>query len=161
MNSAQGHNAYRQLESQVKIHPVKLIHMIYERVLQHLETASQAIASGNFQERGEHLGKCIALITELQAAIKEDDKSDAAEFLRGLYSAILVELPKVSVSNDAAILQQASTYIERLKEIWEQTAMQEVAADIQSQQHHEDLADQEELVRATKMPSTGGLSVAI
>ena len=65
-------------------------------------------------------------MTELNASIKSDDDSEAARFLRGLYRAILLELPKVSVSGDVKILRQARTYLERLKEIWEQTAMAEL-----------------------------------
>ena len=57
--------------------------------------------------------------------MKEDDDSEAAAFLRGLYGAILTELPKVAVNNDAEILRRAKGYIARLKEIWEETAMRE------------------------------------
>ena len=138
MNSAQARNAYRQTESQAKIHPVKLIHMMYERILQHLDKAKSALAEGNIQERGEHLGKSIALITELNASIKEDDNSEAAIFLRGLYSAILTELPKVSLSGDVQVLDQARTYILRLKEVWEKTAMAENKIDINHQDGNDD-----------------------
>lgn len=118
-------DAYRQTEKQASIHPVKLIHMMYERVLTHLEYAAAAIKERNPRKRGENLGRAIALITELSASVKPDDDSEAADFLRGLYSAMLVELPKVSISNDPTVLRQAAGYIRELKKIWEETAMQE------------------------------------
>jgi flagellar protein FliS len=118
-------DAYRQMEKQAPIHPVKLIHMMYERVLTHLEYAETAIREKNPRKRGENLGKAIALVTELSAAIKPDDDSEAAEFLRGLYSAMLVELPKVSISNDPTVLRRAADYIRELKKIWEETALPE------------------------------------
>lgn len=118
-------NAYRQTEKQADIHPVKLIHMMYERVLTHLEYAETAIKEGNPRKRGENMGKAIALITELNASIKQEDESEAAQFLRGLYTAMLVELPKVSISHDVSVLRQAARYIRELKKIWEETAMQE------------------------------------
>ncbi|MEW6291455.1 MAG: flagellar export chaperone FliS [Thermodesulfobacteriota bacterium] len=126
MNSAQARNAYRQSEAQSKIHPVKLIHLMYERTLVHLDMAIVGIENKNPQMKGENLGKAIAIIAELNASVKEQDESEAALFLRGLYNAILVELPKAAVNNDAQVLRQTMTYISRLKEVWEETAMAEM-----------------------------------
>ncbi|HCC54799.1 MAG TPA: flagellar export chaperone FliS [Desulfobulbaceae bacterium] len=123
-------DVYRTAEKQAAIQPVKLIHMLYERVLVHLELAEEGIRGNSPKKRGENLGKAIAIITELQASIKSDDHSEAAQFLRGLYGAILVELPRVSVSQDMKVLRQARTYLERLKGIWEETAMQESAVEL-------------------------------
>ncbi len=126
MNSTQACLAYRHSGVKAKIHPVKLIAMMYERVLVHLQMAEEGVMEKKPQKRGEHLGKAIAIITELYTSVKEGDDSDGAVFLRGLYGAILVELPKVSISGDVEILQQTRKYIERLKEIWEQTALKEM-----------------------------------
>jgi len=125
-------DAYRATEKQAEIQPAKLIHMLYERVLVHLELAEEGIWEKAPKKRGENLGKAIAIITELQASIKSEDHSDAAQFLRGLYGAILIELPRVSVSQDVKILRRARTYLERLKQIWEETAMRESGTELNS-----------------------------
>ena len=125
-------NAYRTMEKQAEIHPVKLIHMLYERVLVHLKLAEEGIREETPKKRGENLGKAIAIITELQASIKSEDHSEAAQFLRGMYGAILMELPRVSVSQDVKILRQAGTYLERLKQIWEETAMRDATVELTS-----------------------------
>lgn len=125
MNAARMRNAYKHSEAQSQIHPVKLIHKMYERILAHLGEAEKGVVRKDPRVRGENLGKAIALITELNASIKEDDSSEAAIFLRGLYGAILTELPKVSITGDTGIIKQTSKYLMRLKEIWEQTAMRE------------------------------------
>lgn len=130
MNSMQACLAYRQIGVKAKIHPVKLISMMYERTLIHLQKAEEGIIEKKPQKRGEHLGKAIAIITELYSSVREGDDSDAAEFLRGLYSAILLELPKVSISDNVEILQQTSRYIERLKDLWEQTAVKDMEDDL-------------------------------
>ncbi|MCK9294043.1 MAG: flagellar protein FliS [Desulfobulbaceae bacterium] len=135
MNSTQACLAYRHSGVKAKIHPVKLIAMMYERVLVHLQMAEEGVMEKKPQKRGEHLGKAIAIITELYASVKEGDDSDGAVFLRGLYGAILVELPKVSVSGDVEILQQTRKYIERLKEIWEQTALKEMQEELGSRKN--------------------------
>jgi len=135
MNSTQACFAYRQSGIKAKIHPVKLIAMMYERVLVHLQLAEEGLMEKKPQKRGEHLGKAIAILTELYASVKEGDESDAAEFLRGLYSSILVELPKVSVSGDPEVLRQTRRYIERLKQIWEQTALKELQEELDSRKN--------------------------
>lgn len=119
-------NAYRKTEAHAEIHPVKLVHLIYERILVHLEYARDAIIKKDPRTRGENLAKVIGLITELNAAVKEEDNTEAAQFLRGLYTAILLELPKVSLTNDLEILKKTYRYVRQLKEIWEQTAMKEL-----------------------------------
>ena len=126
MNSLHARNAYRQTEAQSRIHPVKLVHLMYERALVHLERAKAGIVNRDPKMRGEHLGKAIALIAELNASVKDDDSSEAALFLRGLYGAILLELPKAAINNDEEVLRQTMAYINRLKEIWEETAMREM-----------------------------------
>jgi flagellar protein FliS len=125
MNVAQATRAYRQSESFSKIHPVKLIHLLYERVLVHLQLAKEGIEDGSPKKRGENLGKAIAIITELNASVQEKDNPDVAAFLRGLYSAVLTELAQVSLSNDVHVLSRTMMYMSRLKEVWEQTAMKE------------------------------------
>jgi len=135
-------DAYRTTEKQTEIQPVKLIHMLYERVLVHLELAEEGIREQTPKKRGENLGKAIAIITELQASIKSEDHSEAAQFLRGLYGAILAELPRVSISQDVKVLRQARSYLERLKQIWEETAMRESAVELNSSNAAEAVGDE-------------------
>ena len=132
MNAAQVRNAYRKSESQTEIHPVKLIHLMYERVLTHLDLAEQGLLQKDVRLRGENLSKAIAIISELNAAIKDEDNTEAAGFLRGLYSAILVELPRVGVSKDVEIIRQSKRYLIKLKEIWEQTALKEAGFEVEA-----------------------------
>ncbi len=128
MLQAQAQNAYRRAAIQEQnIPPEKLIYLLYERVLKHLRWAGEGIDEQNPQKRGENLGKAIAIVAELNASLDMETAGEAAVFLRGLYVAILVELPKVSVSNDLEVLKRASRYLQKLKDIWEQTAMQETA----------------------------------
>ncbi len=125
MKTEKARNAYQQTEALSKIHPVKLIQLMYERLLVHLELAGNAMLKDDAKGRGENLGRAIALVTELYASIHEDDESEAAGFLRGLYSSILTELPKAAVANDIEVIRTAGRYVSRLNEIWAETAMVE------------------------------------
>ncbi len=165
MNSALARNAYRQSEAQTKIHPVKLIHLMYERAVVHLEMAEEGIKQNSPKMRGENLSKAIAIIAELNASVKDDDNSEAAQFLRGLYAAILQELPKVAVNDDIQILQQSGSYIKKLKEIWEQTAMVEAGQDVSSEEikNCEPVKNTNAVYdkSAKKVAANGGVSVSI
>ncbi|MDA8164952.1 MAG: flagellar export chaperone FliS [Desulfobacteraceae bacterium] len=125
MNYGRAHNAYRQAAVQAEIHPVKLIHMMYDGILTFLDHAIIGMEQNDPRKRGENIGKAIGLISELNASIKGDDHSESAMFLHGLYESILVELPKASIRNDMQIVGQTRKYIEELKKIWEKTAMHE------------------------------------
>lgn len=125
MHTTKARSAYQKSEAQAQIHPVKLIHLLYERVLVHLDLTEQGLLANDVKARGENLSKAIAIISELNASIKDADDSDAADFLRGLYSAILLELPKVAISADVEIIRQSHRYLSKLLEIWETTAMAE------------------------------------
>ena len=125
MVSKQASDAYFQAQANAKIHPVKLVHMMYERLLLNLACACEGLEENDVKKRGENLSKAIAIITELNCSLRPGDESEPAQFLRGKYEAMLRELGKVAVSKDAAVIRQAHRYVSRLKKIWEETAMQE------------------------------------
>lgn len=118
-------HAYQQTEAQVKIHPVKLVDMMYSRVLTLLALVEGGVMRKDPKVRGENLGKVIAILTELSFSIKDNDMSESAQFLRGLYASILLQLPTVVINNDVKIVRQATAYIKKLQEIWGKTAMRE------------------------------------
>lgn len=103
--------------------PEQLILMLYKGALFKLQLVKQGIEENNIQKRGENLSKVIAIVAELNASINPDMTDESTNFLRGLYSAILVELPKVSITNDIKIINQTERYISKLKEIWENDVM--------------------------------------
>lgn len=125
MVQQQASKAYFHAQASVKISPIKLIHMLYERLLIHLDCAAEGLEEHDHKKRGEHLSKAIAIITELNCSIRVEDKSEPAQFLRGMYEAMLVALGTVPVVKDVEVILLARRYVQRLKTIWEETAMQE------------------------------------
>ncbi len=103
--------------------PKQLILMLYDGALKHIRLARSGIEQKNIQMRGEHLGRAIAIIAELNACLDTKINDEAVAFLRGLYAAILAELPKVSINNDINILNQTDTYIGELRKIWVSTVL--------------------------------------
>jgi len=117
-----GYDTYRSTHYE-GMDPKRLILMLYEGALKHICLAKEGILEKNTQKRGENLSKTIAIVTELNASLDPEYKDDAIEFLRGLYAAILSELPRVSLNNDIKILNRSESYISALKEIWVNNVM--------------------------------------
>lgn len=101
----------------------QLILLLYKGVLSRMRRTREGINENNDSKKGENLSKAIAIISELNAAIDSKVDDESILFLRGLYMAILAELPKVTLNNDLKTLERAEKYISRLKEIWENDVM--------------------------------------
>ncbi len=103
--------------------PEQLILMLFKGALERIRLTREGIEENNIQKRGENLSKTIAIISELNSSLDTTMNDESTQFLRGLYSAILAELPKVSLTNDKKILMRTHKYISKLKEIWENDVM--------------------------------------
>jgi len=103
--------------------PEKLIHLLFEGALKHLKYAREGAVEKDPKKRGEHLSKVIAIISELNSSLDPKMNDESTQFLRGLYTSMLTELPKVSITNEVKTLDLATTYISKLNEIWETQVM--------------------------------------
>ncbi len=110
--------------------PEKLILLLFKGALDRIQLTMEGIEENNIKKRGENLSKTIAIISELNSSIDTNINDESTQFLRGLYTSILTELPKVSINNDTQILRLTHTYISKLKEIWEQNVMGRKSASI-------------------------------
>ena len=116
-------NSYYKAQVYDGIDPKKLILMLYDGAIKRIVLAREGIKNADPKQRGENLGKAIAIISELHASLDEKNKTEEINFLRSLYAAMLVELPKVSVSEDVETLDRTEKYLTELKRIWVTTVM--------------------------------------
>lgn len=96
----------------------QLILMLYNGALARFRLAKEGIEENDAKKLGENLSKAIAIITELNTSLDPTTTDESIRFLRGLYMAILIELPKVSVSKDITVVARAEKYINELRNIW-------------------------------------------
>ncbi|NPB09665.1 MAG: flagellar protein FliS [Thermodesulfobacteria bacterium] len=110
-------NNYRRNSVTTLEDPQKIVKLLFEGAIKEL-----GLVKTNFNEpkkRGKHLGKAIALIGELQAGVNLEKGGEAAEFLYGLYGAIIRELSKVSgQEEDQEIIDRSIRYLTELKRLW-------------------------------------------
>ncbi len=103
--------------------PERLIHMLYKGALRNLNLAREGINESNPKKRGENLSKAIAIVSELYSSLNPEMTDESTQFLRGLYSNMLAELPKISLNNDLKTLDLVYAYLEELSRIWENEVM--------------------------------------
>lgn len=103
--------------------PEQLILVLFKGALSRLKLVKEGIKEKNIQKRGENLSKVIGIISELNSSLDSKMKDESTQFLRGLYKAILLELPKVSINNDIRIVERTESYISKLMGIWETDVM--------------------------------------
>jgi len=120
--------AYQQVQNYLSNHyegmdPEQLILLLYNGAISRLKLTREGIKEKNAKKKGESLSKAIAIISELNASVDAKMDDESTRFLRGLYTAILTELPKVTLNNDLKTLDRAEAYISRLRDIWETDVM--------------------------------------
>ena len=120
--------AYQQINNYLSNHyegmtPEQLILLLYNGALTRLRLAREGIQNNDVKKKGENISKAIAIISELNASVDSTLHDESTQFLKGLYTAILIELPKVTLSNSLTTLDRAEAYISKLKEIWETDVM--------------------------------------
>jgi len=103
--------------------PYKLILMLYDGALKHLFQARKAILEKDTAGKGEHISKVIGIVGELLSSVQGDPEDEAVNFLRGLYSAILAELPKANINNDVKVIELSIKYMAQLRNIWKEHVM--------------------------------------
>jgi flagellar secretion chaperone FliS len=103
--------------------PEKLILMLFKGALDRLKLVKEGMKENNIQKRGENLSKVIAIVSELNSSLDSKMNDESTQFLRGLYHAILTELPKASINNDISIITRTESYLSKLTEIWETDVM--------------------------------------
>lgn len=106
------------------MNPKQLILLLYKGAINRLRLAREGIEEGNVKKKGENLSKAIAIISELNASVDTNTNDEISHFLTNLYTAILVELPKVAIDNNIQILDRSEAYISKLTQIWENEVME-------------------------------------
>ncbi|AEH44335.1 flagellar protein FliS [Thermodesulfatator indicus DSM 15286] len=111
-------NAYRKNAVTTVEDPQKIVKLLFEEAIKEL-----SLTKNFFDEplkRGKHLGRAIALVGELQAGVNLEKGGEAAEFLYGLYGAIIRELSQLNGNYKQAeeVIERSIRYLSELKRIW-------------------------------------------
>jgi flagellar protein FliS len=107
--------------------PARLVQIMFEHILSEL-AAAQGCAErikGNLPlkeiiAKGKALGKAIRLINQLNATLDMERGLEIAQNLRALYVYMLDRLTLANVTNDARIIAEVASLVQKLKTGWDQ-----------------------------------------
>ena len=74
-------NSYQKAQVYDEMDPKQLVLMLYEGAIKRIVLARQGIKNADPKQRGENLGKAIAIIAELNASLDENIKTEEINFL--------------------------------------------------------------------------------
>ena len=107
--------------------PTRLVQIMFEQILANLATAQGCMARiennlplNDVITKGKSLGKAIRLIDQLNATLDMERGQKIAENLRALYVYMLARLTLANVTNDAAIVSEVASLIQKVKTGWDQ-----------------------------------------
>lgn len=103
--------------------PVRLLTMLYDRLLLDLERAEAAHGQQDWQVASENLLHAQAILAELASSLKTD-VWDGGETLLALYTYVSNALIAANVQRDVSRVREAISLLEPLRQGWHEAAGQ-------------------------------------
>ncbi len=98
--------------------PAKLVEMLYERSVELLKEAKEAMQGNNFTLANEKIGKVQDIITELNISLDIEKGGEIARSLRSLYNYMYKTLIEASLRKEVEKIDEILYYAEQLLEAW-------------------------------------------
>ena len=108
--------------------PVKLLMMLFDRLVVDLNRGEQALLAGDRPEANTHLKHAQDIVTELYVSL-DQDAWDGAAGLASLYTFAETELINANIRGDAAKVTAVRGLMEPLRDTWREAAMAVAAAE--------------------------------
>jgi len=100
---------------------------MFEQILAHLATAQGCMGRiennlplNDVISKGNAMGKAIRLIDQLNNTLDMERGQKIAENLRALYVYMLARLTQANVTNDAQIVAEVASLVQKVKTGWDQ-----------------------------------------
>jgi flagellar secretion chaperone FliS len=129
MNAQRGAAQYRSVRSHGLVadaSPTRLVQIMFEQILAQLATAQGCMERidnnmplNDVVTKGKALGKAIGLIDQLNSTLDMERGQKIAENLRALYVYMLARLTLANVNNDATIVVEVMSLVQKIKNGWD------------------------------------------
>jgi flagellar secretion chaperone FliS len=130
MYAQRGAAQYRSVRSHGLVadaSPARLVQIMFEQILAQLATAQGCMERiennlplNDVVTKGKTLGKAIRLIDQLNNTLDMERGQKIAENLRALYVYMLARLTLANVSNDAKLVAEVMSLVQKIKTGWDQ-----------------------------------------
>lgn len=98
--------------------PHTLVTMLYDGAIERLAQARGAMERGMIQQKGERIGKAIAIVDNLRATLDADAGGELAGNLSSLYDYMLRRLLHGNLKNDGEALDEVQRLLRELRAAW-------------------------------------------
>jgi flagellar protein FliS len=117
--------AMRQYQ-QVSVHsgimdasPHRLVQMLMEGALEKIALAKGYMTNNEIANKGENIGKAIAIVGGLQGSLNHDSGGEISANLNRLYDYMSTRLVIANLHNDASILDEVTSLMMDIKMGWD------------------------------------------
>jgi flagellar protein FliS len=114
--------AEMQNEADVQCSKVELIVLIYDKIIKHLKSASQAINDNKLEEKLLNIDKALKIIELGLLQYLDMSAGDIAKNLKDFYLCSMNVLIKANLDNNSQDLEKIADNFNNLKSAWEQIA---------------------------------------
>lgn len=98
--------------------PAKLIEMMYEKAIELLKDAKEALNKNDFITTNEKIKRTQDIVTELNISLDIEKGGEIAKGLRSLYSYMYRTLIEATVKKDMQKIDEVLGYFEELLDAW-------------------------------------------
>lgn len=123
MTPANHYSQYQQMELTTNSDPKKLILMLYDGCLKFLTIAEKAMEKKEIEKKGVHIGKALAIISELNSCLDRKLDDEIVPFLEAMYTHMMHKLLEANLTNDAEIVHHVYRLVENLRKNWVEHVM--------------------------------------
>ena len=119
--NARAMGQYKQVGTKVgadSADPHQLIVMLFDGVLERIAVAKGAIQRNEIEEKGQKIGRAIAIIDGLRASLNKDLGGDIADNLDNLYEYMQRRLFDANLKSDISTLDEVADLLREIKSAW-------------------------------------------
>lgn len=116
-SSVQAYNSYKNSMVETAS-PGKLLLMLYDACLRHLELAEKAVERGEKEKMHNHLVKAQEIVMELMSSL--DMQYDISKSLYSLYDYMYGRLVEANVKKTAEPVQEVAGFMAELRSTWDE-----------------------------------------
>lgn len=122
--SSRAANAYRQVGVQSGLEsasPHRLIQMLFDGLLQNLNTAIGALQRGDIELKGQQIGRAVRILEEgLKGGLNREQGGELATNLGALYDYCVQRLTVANLRNDAAAVEEVVALMSPVAKSWQE-----------------------------------------
>lgn len=107
-----------QVANVTTVDRVRIVVLCYEGCIANLARAQDEMRTGNRSQKGAHLSKALAIVSELMSSLNREEGGEIAERLEGLYRYVIETLSQANLKQDANLLDGPIRVLKELKEGW-------------------------------------------